>query len=253
MTAVQITSTDRFVRATVARPASGNAVDDDVLEGLSLAMDRATTSSSVRALVLCGMAGVFCAGADIDHAGGMLAAGRFDEVERFLNRAADVVDRLTALPMPVIAAVDGPAFAGGLELVLASDIVIATPRARFADRHAVHGFVPGWGSTVRAPERLGPATAARLLLTGEILDAAALPQLVAAIVEPSELDAAIETIVDRIAGCGRESVAAIKRLLRHGPFPLDEALARERQTLAAHLRSDELRAGVDAFIARSER
>lgn len=235
------------VRITIDRPDAGNAVNPDVLAGLEAGLDVAEQTPGVRSVVLSGSGGVFCAGADITHTSGLLAAGDVGAAAEFLARAAAMTDRIATLPMPVIAAVDGPAFAGGFEIVLAADIVVATPRARFGDRHVAHGFVPGWHSTARAPRKLGPALAARLLLVGDALPPDQMGTFVSAIVEPDELRATVDALTARMNAAGPVSIATVKRLLG-----TDEAaaFAREREALVAHLSSAELAEGAAAFRDR---
>lgn len=230
------------------RPLVANAVDVATIDTLEVVLDAAETDRSLRALVLTGSGGNFCAGADIAENGRRIASGRIDETAEVLGRAADVTDRLAGLPFPVIAAVDGVSFAGGFELVLAADLVVATTRARFADGHVAHGFVPGWGSTVRAPEKLGPAMAARLLIGGDTVTARQLPMLVAEIVEPEQLEQTVTAITDRICAAGPTAIAVVKDLLRSrsGRSHAD-AMAAEHAALQAHLASAELAEGAAAF------
>jgi enoyl-CoA hydratase/carnithine racemase len=230
------------------RPDVGNAIDVAAIEALETILDAAESDRSLRSLVLVGSGGNFCAGADIAENGRRIATGAIDETATVLGRAADVTDRLAALPFPVIAAVDGVAFAGGFELVLAADIVVATTRARFADGHVAHGFVPGWGSTARAPEKLGAATAARLLIGGDTVTAAELPMLVAQVVEHDDLAPAVTAITDRISAAGPEAIAVVKELLRARPDRSHaDSMAAERAALRAHLASAELAEGATAF------
>lgn len=230
------------------RPAVGNAVDVATIDALEAILDAAEADPSLRSLVLTGSGGNFCAGADIAENGRRIATGAIEETWVVLGRAADVTDRLAALPFPVIAAVDGVAFAGGFELVLCADIVVATDRARFADGHVAHGFVPGWGSTARAPAKLGPAMAARLLIGGDTLTADELPMLVAETVEPDHLEQAVTAITDRIAAAGPNAVATVKELVgARWNRTHAEAMAAERSALRIHLASAELAEGATAF------
>ena len=230
------------------RPGIANAIDVATIDALEAILDAAETDVALRALVLIGSGGNFCAGADIAENGRRIEAGAINETSTVLGRAADVTDRLVALPYPVIAAVDGVAFAGGFELVLAADIVVATTRARFADGHVAHGFVPGWGSTVRAPAKLGPAMAARLLIGGDTVTASELPMLVAEIVEPDQLEQSVAAITDRIAAAGPTAIAVVKELLRsRADRTHADAMAAERSVLRTHLASAELAEGAAAF------
>jgi enoyl-CoA hydratase len=144
---------------TLSRPDKRNALSAPLLielaEQLRAGLDDATT----RAVVLTGTDPAFCAGVDLD---GIAAGVRFpDDAMRFLRTGS----------IPVIAAVNGPAITGGLELALACDFRIGSERARFADTHARMGVTPGWGMTARLPQAVGQAWARQMSLTGSFVDA----------------------------------------------------------------------------------
>ena len=155
--------------ARIARPDRGNACGSDVMEGLEHWLDDATADPATRALVLTGTGSSFCAGMDMKEGAALL--GDAGAMEAYIRRGRDLVRRFAAAPLPTIAAVNGSAFAGGFELVLAADFAVAARSASLGDRHVIHGVVPGWGSTARLPRIVGHRAATRLLLTGETLTA----------------------------------------------------------------------------------
>ncbi|OLT31662.1 hypothetical protein BJF79_00160 [Actinomadura sp. CNU-125] len=218
--------------ARIDRPEAGNACGSAVMAGLEDWLDRAA-DPGVAVLVLTGTGRAFCAGADL--AEGRALLGDPPALRAFLDRGRDLVRRLRAAPRPTIAAVNGAAYGGGLELLLACDIAVAARSARIGDRHAAVGQVPGWGSSVMLPLAVGPALARRLLLTGETwsADDAARRGLVGEVVDDAGLD---ERAADLACDIAALDAAAVARMLEVARPPLDErAWAREAAVLRAHI------------------
>jgi len=114
---------------------------------------------------------VFSAGADLKHVQSLVGESTADTqspLGDYLRRARQVFDRIEGFPKPVIAAVHGLVIAGGLELVLCCDLVIAAESAKIGDGHSVNGFIPGGGGSVRLTRRLGPSRAKFLMFTGNV-------------------------------------------------------------------------------------
>lgn len=145
------------------RPEQGNALDRASVEALHRALDDAETHA--RALVVRARGAAFCAGADVREALGLLDAHPGALLD-FFERARDVMARLVSSPVLSVAVVQGLAAAGGLELATACDIIVATPQARFADRHLRHGFLPAFGATTLLPRKVGERHARAMLLAG---------------------------------------------------------------------------------------
>lgn len=130
-------------RWTLNRPAKMNAINGAMLGALEAALADIEADDAVRVLLLAGAGPAFCAGADLKEAlAGLNEPKPFPD---FLERSAAVFSALRELKKPVIAAVNGLALAGGLELVLCADIVLAAESARFGDAHANYGVFPGAG------------------------------------------------------------------------------------------------------------
>jgi enoyl-CoA hydratase len=219
-----------------------NACGPEVMDGLEHWLEHAGSDSSVRALVLTGTGSVFCAGADMKF--GATVAGDPNASMAFIQRGRSLVDALVSAPKPVIAAVNGAAFAGGFELVQAADIVVAVAGVLIGDRHIRYGLLPGWGSSARLPRLIGRRPASRLLLTG--LDATAEELaalgLVSDVVAADELESAVDRIVERLSTLDQQIVSLMLRLCRAAPDQtLDEALEAEWAALG------------DVIAARSER
>lgn len=231
--------------ATIERPHRGNALDGPAVERLTAWARSAGEDPEVRVLVLTGSGSAFCAGADM--AAGAPLLDDPDALLAYVDRGRELVRALREAPVPVVAAVNGVAFAGGFELVLAADVVVSARSARLGDRHVRHGVVPGWGATVLLPERVG-RRAARLLLSGADLRADELQALgvIDVVVDDDELVAGAERLVAELVAA---DPAAQRRVLPLARGSWDEvAHDRERAALAAHLATDEFRAAVRRFV-----
>jgi enoyl-CoA hydratase len=155
---------DRAVAVvTLDRPEARNALTGELISRLRSAFAELDADTDVRAVVLTGADPAFCAGLDLKE-----AAGSGDN----LSVVDDVAGPYAPISKPVIAAVNGAAYTGGLELALSCDIRLASDRAVFADTHARVGLMPGWGLTVRLPRAIGYARALEMSFSGTRLDAA---------------------------------------------------------------------------------
>ena len=200
------------VTARLAAPDRLNALSSAIYEDLVLLLDEIDVNLDIRCLVLTGTGRAFCAGADLKQRGGLDAAGRWRYVDR-LNKAFDRLDRT---PIPVIAAVNGLALGGGVELMTASDIRYAVATATFGLPEVRLGIIPG-GSIVRLA-RLGLNQAVgRLAFTGAPIDAATAERL--GLVDrvcltTDDLMANTHELARQIAGNAPLALRAAKKLLR---------------------------------------
>lgn len=207
---------------TLNRPDKLNALSPALFEELAAHLD-AIEETTPGCVVLAGAGRSFCAGADVEA----LQAGVVTDDPEFRSRT---MQRLGALPCPVIAAVHGHCYTGGLELALTADIIVAADDARFRDTHARFGILPRWGLSARLPRRIGLAAAKRMAFTGDEVPAAEALRigLCDEIVPTARLqDAALE-----LAACiaaNAKTSAGIKRLYaRSLELSLPEALENER-------------------------
>jgi enoyl-CoA hydratase/carnithine racemase len=229
------------------RPQVLNSINVEVVDGLNAAVDRAGRPD-VRVMVIRGTGRAFCAGADLVEVPG--AEPDTDRMARIVERVAAVVERIAALPKPVIAGVNGVAAAGGLEIVLACDLVVAVEGARFADAHSNYGLLPGAGGSARLPRAVGPVMAKRLMLTGEFLTAEQLVGcgFLTAVVPPDQLDAYLEELSASLARRSPRVMAAMKRLANTAiDVTLSEAREAEAAALSAHLKTRDVIIGLAAF------
>lgn len=234
--AVEIATSGRVVRATIDRPEVRNAINDAVLDGLEAAV--ATAESQASVLVLSGSGGNFCAGADLSQVKGMVEDR--PALERFVTRLSDILDRIEAGPFASVCVVDGYALAGGCEILLACDVVIASEDARIGDRHLEFGLLPGAGGSVRLVRSLAATRARYLLLTGETVSGrqAADWGLVTTAVPPASLEAAVAADVDRLATRSPDALRAAKAMaLDARDLPHRDALLAERKRFLDHVTS----------------
>lgn len=149
---------------TLNRPHKLNALDTALFLELDAHLAQLEADEATGCVLLRGAGRAFCVGADL----AALAQGVTVPTPMYKTR---VVERLAALPQPVVAAVHGHCFTGGLELALAADFIVAAHDASFADTHGRWGLVAGWGMTQRLPRRIGTAQAKRMAMTGCVLTA----------------------------------------------------------------------------------
>ncbi|WP_328345988.1 enoyl-CoA hydratase/isomerase family protein [Micromonospora sp. NBC_00421] len=232
MTSVVLTRRGAALWARIDRPGAGNACDSTVLAGLERWLAGAA-DPDVRVLVLTGTGRSFCAGADLAEATALL--GDLPALLTFLDRGRRLVRGIRAAPVPTVAAVNGAAFGGGLELLLGCDLAVAADSARIGDRHLAVGQVPGWGSSALLPLAVGPALARRLLITGETWSAeeSAGRGLVSAAVPDHHLVPHVDALTEAIAALDQSAVRRMLDLAR--PVVTDAAWDREWATLTTHL------------------
>lgn len=238
---------------TLNRPEALNALTIPLAQCLDACLTRAEADPEVRAIVVTGAGRAFCAGADLKSIRALLA----DDVERFgrefVQLLLAVFGRLETSRLPVIAAVNGIAAAGGLETILACDLVIAAESARIGDAHANYGLIPGGAGSIRLPRKIGPTRAKELLFTGRFMTPSELQNmgLVNEVVADEALVATVEALVAEIAGKSPLSMAAMKQLVRDGmEQSLDTAIKLEYTMLMTHMRSADVAEGLDAFEAK---
>lgn len=242
------------VRGTAAwlvldRPQAMNSVSPRMLEELDAALDIVARDAALRSVVLTGRGRAFCAGADLLSVRGLGEAAARD----FADAAHALLQRIEAFPLPVIAAVNGLALAGGLELVLACDLVVAAREARFGDAHAKLGLLPGWGATARLPRRIGVARAKQMMFTAQQVPADTLAGwgLVHEVVPADALEAAVLAWCAQLADKSPLGLRRMKQLLGDSlEQPLPVALRAERAMLEAHAHANDRREGLEAFAQK---
>lgn len=214
---------------TLDRPGSRNAVSRTMAAALVDALDELSADPDVRAVVLTGAGEqAFCAGADLKERATMSEA----EVRRFLADLGRALELLETMPKPVIAAINGFALGGGLELALACDLRLAATSATLGLTEVRLGIIPGGGGTQRLPRIVGVARAKELVFTGRRIaaDEAERIGLVNRVCQPEALLDEAVAIADEIALGGPLAIAQAKFAIDHGmQADLHTGLAIERK------------------------
>jgi enoyl-CoA hydratase/carnithine racemase len=236
---------DGVMLVTLNRPEQRNAVNRAVAEGVAQALDRLDAEPALRVGVLTGAGKGFCAGMDLKA----FVAGEQPSVEG--RGFAGIVQR--AAQKPLIAAVEGFAVAGGFEIALACDLIVAARGARFGIPEVKRGLVAAGGALLRLPRRIPYHLAMELALTGDFVDAERMHAvgLVSRLVEPgAAVDAALE-LATTIASNGPLALAASKRILAEAPsWPADEVWERQAQISDPVRASEDAREGSLAFAEK---
>ncbi|SEL88338.1 enoyl-CoA hydratase [Blastococcus sp. DSM 46786] len=230
---------------TINRPSARNALDGAVARAVAAAVDELDADGDLRAGVLTGAGGTFSSGMDLKA----FLRGESPSIE---GRGLCGITR-TPPRKPLVAAVEGWALAGGFELVLACDLVVAGRGARFGVPEVKRSLVAAGGAALLLPQRVPRAVALELLLTGEPVDAerAAAVGLVNRVVDDGgALDAAV-ALAEVIAANGPLAVAATKRVVLEAPsWPAEEAWERQEQVVRPVFGSEDAREGSTAFAER---
>lgn len=219
------------------RPERRNAFDLEVRQGIAEAVYEARDDDTVKAVIIAGTDGVFCAGGDLKS----LSEGKrpvFKDRDR-IRRLHTWFRELVNLEKPVIAAVDGPAFGAGFNLALACDFIIGTPRTRFSAVFGRIGLVPDLGGFFLLPRIVGLQRAKDLVFSAREVDAVEAQQLgiLMRIVEPEQLMDTALTLASRYHDASTEALGLAKNILNRS-FNLDQdtlaELESSAQALALH-------------------
>jgi 2-(1,2-epoxy-1,2-dihydrophenyl)acetyl-CoA isomerase len=251
---VDLTIGERVATVRLNRPDRLNAFDSVLHTDLREALSAIETNASVRALVLTGNGRAFCAGQDLGERADAFLRGETPDLGRSLSDNYNpLIRRLSAVPFPTIAAVNGVASGAGAALAIACDIVIAGRSARFQFGFGRVALGPDAGTSWLLPRRIGQGRALALALTGEVIDAdrALAIGLCDRITGDEELGEAGAALARSFADGPAEAIRTIKQALRTTPSDsLDVALAAEQASQARLGATRDYREAVLAFTAR---
>lgn len=250
---VRLDLTDGIATLVLDNPANLNAASAAMMAALDRRLTQLEAMAGLRVVILTGAGRAFCAGGDLIEFRSALAAGGTQLLDT-LRYNQTVINRIEALPVPVIGVANGIAVAGGLELLLACDMTLAADTARLGDGHARYGVLPAGGATVRLIERIGPARAAQLFYTADLIDAdtALCWGLVNEVWPLADLLPRAQELARAMTCASPEVLRRTKRLVAADwRFPDREArLLAEIEGFAAHLKGHDLKHGLDAFVAK---
>ncbi|MBJ2150273.1 enoyl-CoA hydratase/isomerase family protein [Paracoccus sp. IB05] len=229
------------------RPEVLNALNMPLRRQLAAIFEGLTDGGTLRAVVLTGDEKSFAAGADIAD------MAQIDSVDMYLRHTERLWEAVARCPVPVIAAVNGFALGGGMELAMHADIIVAGKSARFGQPEVKVGIMPGAGGTQRLTRAVGKFKAMRLCLTGEIIDAdeASAMGLVSEVVEDDQVFDHAMGLARRIAGLPPIAVNQVKEVILHGQdASLAAALALERKALQILFSTQDKFEGMAAFTEK---
>ena len=234
---------------TLSRPEAANALSRPLIDELSTAIGGLSGDNTVRAVVITGAGKVFCGGADLKERLLMSA----DDTRAFLDELGGLLSTLSSLSCPVIAAINGSAYGGGLELALACDLRLAAETAMMGLVEVRLGIIPGAGGTQRLARLVGVARTKELIFTGRRFDARVAERMgvVTAVVPRGELEEAVSELVEEIAAGAPLAVAHAKAAIDGGiALTMAGGLALERRCYEVVLGSADRNEGLRAFAEK---
>jgi len=232
------------------RPERRNALDEAVVDALANGVADAEADFETAALVIAGRGPSFCAGADLAVL--LMMAETGNTPIRFMRKISAVFTQLEASRLPVVVAMHGHAVAGGLELALAADVVIAAEGTLIGDGHVRNALIPGGGSSVRLGRKVGPSRARWLLLTGELQPASDYEPTgwLHDIVPESRLYETAQSVAARMAERAGPAQARLKALLADiDGIPSAVALEAELDAFADHWNAAEISSALRTFFS----
>ena len=235
---------------TLNRPEALNAFSKEVVEEILRALEDVKSDENVRVLVLTGAGEkAFSAGADIKAMAGMTAL----KARELSIMGESICLALENLEKPVIAAINGYALGGGLEVAMACDLRIASENARMGQTEVNIGLIPGWGGTQRLTRLVGMTKAKELVFTGKMFDARTAEQLgIVNIVTPADkFRETVHQFAIELVSKPPVALKVAKALINKGAnISLDSALALEREGFGVVASSEDLKEGVSAFTEK---
>jgi enoyl-CoA hydratase len=247
---VRLEERDGIAIVTVNRPKALNAISPDVIGALEDQFGRLAANEKIHGIILTGAGEkAFIAGADIASMANLTPP----QARAWGKRGQDLLARIEGMPKPVIAAVNGYALGGGLEIAMACDFIVAAPEAKLGQPEVLLGVIPGFAGTQRLARLVGAAKAKQLCMSGESIGAEEGHRLglVAEIAPRAELLARCETILRKILANGPIAVRLAKEVINRGVnMDLESASALELDAFALCFSTDDHKEGMKAFLEK---
>jgi enoyl-CoA hydratase/carnithine racemase len=242
---------------TLDRPEHRNALTPLLAKELLAAIRLAESDRAVRSIVITGNGTAFCAGAELSFFREQLETpGGCDRfIAELLQPLADVVRAISSSPLPVIAAVNGACAAGGFELALRCDLVVASATAVFMDGHSRRGLGPAIGGADALVRAIGAPRALRMLSTSERMSAQSMCDagLVTEVCEPEQLEHRVRALTGTLAARSATSIESVKRAVLFSQRPtLDEVLERDFAAFRSEWGNADMVEGISAFLENRE-
>lgn len=244
---------DGVATLTLNRPEKMNALNKDLAVALNESLGRLTTDKSIFVVIITGAGRAFCAGGDL----GMIGEGRKNndttELEPLLRAGMHSVLKIRSMAQPVIAAVNGAAAGAGMNIALAADMRIASENASFGQNFVKVGLFPDYGGTYFLPQLVGPAKAAEMFYTGDMIDAKEALRLgiVNQVVPTADLESRALQMAQKIAAAPSVAIRAMKHaLFGSHKLALEKALNDEVDQQMKCFKSPDCREGISAFLEK---
>jgi len=230
-------------------------LNNELALALNDALARIAEDDTVRVVVLAGAGRAFCAGGDLGLIGKGRASGVTSELDPLLRAGMQAVLKIRVMPQPVIAAVNGAAAGAGMNIALAADIRIAAEEATFGQNFAKVGLFPDFGGTYFLPQLVGPAKAAELFYTGDMIDAKTALRLgiVNHVVPAAQFEAEVKNLAQKISQGPSLAIRAVKKtLFASEKEALMAALEHEVQEQIRCYLSEDCNEGIRAFFEKRQ-
>jgi len=235
---------------TINRPEALNALNEKTLLEILSRVEDANGDENIRVIIITGAGDrAFSAGADIK----MLKELDSSKATELSRLGHELCDKIEELGKPVIAAINGYALGGGLELAMACDIRIASENARLGQTEINVGLIPGWGGTQRLPQFVGKGMAKEMIFTGKIIDAKTAERLglVNAVVPPDQLMLVVRELATEIANKSSVSIKLAKELINSSlETRLKVGEKHEAEAFGIVASTDDFKEGVAAFFEK---
>ncbi len=247
------TKHDGIATLVMNRPDRLNALNNELAMAVNDALARIAGDPSVAVVIITGAGRAFCAGGDLSAMAAGRQKGSMHDLEPLLRAGMQMVLNMRTMPQPVIAAVNGAAAGAGMNIALAADIRIAAEEATFGQNFSKVGLFPDYGGTYFLPQLIGPAKAAELFYTGEMIDAktALALGLVNHVVPAAQLEAEVKTLALKIARGPLLAIRAVKKaLFASHAKELAHALNNEVEEQIRCYLSEDCNEGIKAFFEK---
>jgi len=243
---------DATLVLTISNPEARNALHPDIYGACHEALEVAARDDAIRAVVLTGADGVFCAGGNLNRLLGNRSQPAEVQAES-IEKLNHWIETLHAFPKPIIAAVEGPAAGAGFSLVLACDFVVAASDAKFVMAYVKVGLTPDGGGSYELARMLPRQLASEMMMEGKPVDPARLAHfgIVNRVVPPGQAVTEALRIAENLAKESPNAIRGIKALINHaGSATLTAHLAAERDSFVAALHHKDAGEGIGAFLEK---
>jgi enoyl-CoA hydratase len=245
-----IEKADGIATITINRPDALNALNEETVKELLARFEDAENDPTVKAVIITGAGDrAFCAGADLNMMKGA-GAVRGTELSRIGQRLGDYIEAMTK---PVIAAINGYALGGGIELAMACDIRLASENAQIGQPEINVGLIPGWGGTQRLPRYVGKGIAKEMIFTGRRIDAKTAERmgLVNSVVPPDQLRAKAKELATELIGKPPIAIKLSKMLINNSTETHPQVgLWQEAEAFGLVASTEDFNEGVTAFLEK---